>query len=215
VDRRRIGIVIPSFNESKTIGLVVANVKLYGTPIVVDDGSSDSTGEAAQTAGACVVRHELNCGYDGALNTGFGRAAELGCDFIISIDADGQHDPAVLGSFVQALVDGADVAIGVRDHLPRFSERIFAFTAAALWGIRDPLCGMKGYTTRLFMELGHFDCYDSVGTELVIYAARHKRRITQIPITTRRRQDAPRFGNSFRSNIRILRSLIRGLVAHA
>jgi glycosyltransferase involved in cell wall biosynthesis len=211
VDGSRIGIVIPAFNESKTIALVVSNVLPFGTPIVVDDGSSDSTGEAAQIAGASVVRHPFNRGYDCALNSGFERAAALDCDYIISIDADGQHDPAILGAFIQALDNGADVVIGIRNHLQRFAEHVFAYAAVRLWGIRDPLCGMKGYRIQIYRELGHFDCYDSIGTELSIYAARRHRRITQIPIKTLPRSDAPRFGNKIRSNARIIRSLVNGM----
>jgi glycosyltransferase involved in cell wall biosynthesis len=214
VDRSRIGIVIPAFNESKTIAVVVSNALMFGTPIVVDDGSSDTTGETAHSAGASVVHHSTNRGYDCALNSGFARAADLDCKYIISIDADGQHDAAIIGSFVQALDCGADVVIGIRDRFQRTAERLFAYTAVVLWEIQDPLCGMKGYTTQLYKELGHFDSYDSIGTELAIYAARHGKRIAQIPIKTRPRLDAPRFGNKFRSNARIMRSLVKGIMVH-
>ncbi len=193
--------------------MVVSSALTIGTPIVVDDGSSDATGEIARSAGASVVRHSANRGYDDALNSGFARAADLDCTYIISIDADGQHDPALLASFVEALDAGADVVIGIRDRFQRFAEHMFARTAVVLWKIRDPLCGMKGYTTQLYKELGHFDSYDSIGTELAIYAARRGKRIAQIPVKTRPRLDAPRFGNKFRSNVRIMRSLVKGILA--
>jgi glycosyltransferase involved in cell wall biosynthesis len=214
VDGSRIGIVIPAFNESKTIAAVVSNALMFGTPIVVDDGSSDATGETARSAGASVVQHSTNRGYDCALNSGFVRAAELDCKYIISIDADGQHDAAIIGSFIQALDSGADVVIGIRDRFQRIAERLFAYTAVVLWEIQDPLCGMKGYTTQLYRELGYFDSYDSIGTELAIYAARHGKRIAQIPVKTRPRLDAPRFGNTLRSNARIMRSLVKGILTH-
>ena len=70
-------IVIPAFNEADSIGDVVAAVSAYGTPIVVDDGSSDDTGLLASKAGAVVVRQEVNDGYDAALSRGFDKADEM------------------------------------------------------------------------------------------------------------------------------------------
>jgi glycosyltransferase involved in cell wall biosynthesis len=212
---RRIGIVIPALNEANTIADIVIHASRFGTAIVVDDGSSDSTSTVAEAAGAIVVRHALNRGYDDALNSGFARAADLGCDYIISMDADGQHDAATLPTFIHALDGGADVVIGIRDQLQRFAEHFFAFVASVLWKIRDPLCGLKGYTIGVYRDLGHFDSYDSIGTELAIFAARRKKRIQQVPIRTRPRVDEPRFGNRFRSNVRILKALVNAFRTRA
>ena len=78
MDRSRIGIVIPALNESLTIENIVKTVVKYGLPIVVDDGSVDDTSKLAVSAGAVVVSHLQNCGYDCALNSGFKKADELG-----------------------------------------------------------------------------------------------------------------------------------------
>src|SRR5713101_5594916 len=103
MDRYRVGIVIPAFNESATIVSVVQSAGRYGGAIVVDDGSTDNTAELAIHAGAVVVSHGRNRGYDAALNTGFKRAAELGTEIIITVDADGQHDPSLIQKFVHAI----------------------------------------------------------------------------------------------------------------
>jgi len=194
MERHRVGIVIPALNEARTIGSVVLEAGQYGIPIVIDDGSSDETEKLSAAAGAIVVRHEINRGYDQALNSGFVRAAELDCEYVITVDADGQHDPRILGEFIQLLDNGADVVVGIRDRLQRLAEHMFARIAFAKWGIRDPLCGMKAYRAALYRDLGHFDSYDSIGTELMIYAARRHKSIAQIPLKTRERTDAPRFG---------------------
>ena len=86
-------IVIPAYNEADSIAAVVKAVLAYGTPIVVDDGSSDDTGALATNAGALVVRQEINRGYDAALARGFAKADEIGADIVVSADADGQLDP--------------------------------------------------------------------------------------------------------------------------
>jgi glycosyltransferase involved in cell wall biosynthesis len=213
VDRHRIGLIIPALNEAATIASVTANAGAYGIPIVVDDGSTDNTAAIATNAGAILVRHEVNRGYDGALNSGFARASQLGFEFVITMDADGQHDPALLGTFIKALGNGADVVTGIRDRRQRFAEHLFAWIGRAKWGIRDPLCGMKAYRMAVYNELGHFDSYNSIGTELAIYAAKRGKNIVQLPVKTRDRTDAPRFGRRFSANKRILRALWFSLLA--
>lgn len=204
--------VIPALNEAKTIAGVVRAASSSGVAVVVDDGSTDTTGIEASGAGAVVVRHKENTGYDAALNSGFRSAAELGCEYIVTMDADGQHNPDALVTFLRALDDGADVVVGIRDRHQRFGEWVFARLATAITGVRDPLCGMKAYRAAVWCELGHFDSYGSIGTELVLFAATRGKRIMQIPILTRDRLDAPRFGRRFSANLRIFRALWLGLI---
>jgi glycosyltransferase involved in cell wall biosynthesis len=213
MDRHRIGIVIPALNEAATIGAVVTNASQYGKPIVVDDGSSDETGHIAKNAGAIVVRHDSNCGYDQALNSGFECANELECEYVITMDADGQHNPQILSSFIEKLDDGADVVLGHRDRRQRLAEHIFAWVSKVKWGISDPLCGMKAYRIGIYKKLGHFDSYNSIGTELAIYAVKSASKISQVPVLTCNRGDEPRFGKIYSANKRIFLALWLGLIS--
>lgn len=207
MDRHRIGIVIPAFNEAATISNIVNNASHYGEPIVVDDGSSDGTGNLAKNAGAKVVSHDTNHGYDQALNSGFERATEIGCEYVITMDADGQHNPTILHSFIECLDAGADIVLGHRDRRQRLAEHVFAWVSHLKWGISDPLCGMKGYRIELYKKLGHFDSQGSIGTELAIYAVKNDYKVTQIPVLTRDRSDQPRFGQIYSANKKIFRAL--------
>jgi glycosyltransferase involved in cell wall biosynthesis len=207
MDRPRVGIVIPALNESATISAVVSAASAYGTPIVINDGSTDRTAELAANAGAVVVSHAVNRGYDGALNSGFVKAAELGCEIVITLDADGQHDPTLIRRFIDALDTGADVVIGVRSHRQRFAEHLFAAYTKLRYGIDDPLCGMKAYKTSVFNSLGHFDSFGSIGTELAIFAARNGRTISQLSFQVRDRTGASRFGRVLSGNMKILRAM--------
>jgi glycosyltransferase involved in cell wall biosynthesis len=211
VDRSRVGIIIPALNEERTIAAVITNVTAAGVPIVIDDGSTDATSATAKSAGADVVRHDTNQGYDAALNSGFRRAAQLGLHYVVTMDADGQHDPTIVNSFLSALDQGADVVIGIRDRRQRFAESVFASMASQRWGIRDPLCGMKGYRLSLWRELGHFDSYRSIGTELALSAAARGQCIDQRPVQTLPRLDAPRFGSILSANLRIFRAMLIGM----
>ena len=215
MDRRRVAIVVPALNEAATIGDVVAGAARFGIALVVDDGSTDGTGVVAAAAGADVVRHPSRRGYDEAINSGFARAAELACEYVVTVDADGQHDPGLVGAFLEALDGGAEVVVGVRDRRARLAEILFGWAAYLRWKLRDPLCGMKAYRTDVWRELGHFDCYGSIGTELALFAAKRGKRILQIPVPTRERADAPRFGRRFDANRRILRALWIGMTQPA
>jgi glycosyltransferase involved in cell wall biosynthesis len=210
--RFRIAIVIPALNESTSIGTVVGAASRFGPVVVVDDGSTDDTAAIAASAGAHVVRLERNRGYDGAIDAGFGHAATLDADAIVTLDADGQHDPQLLPRFIAELEEGAEVVIGVRDRTQRLAEKLFARVASKRWSIRDPLCGMKAYRITVYRALGHFDSYRSIGTELALFAASRGFLISQLPFMTRDRVGIPRFGRRLVGNWRIFRALAIGLV---
>lgn len=210
--RPRLGIVIPAFNEEASIAAVVSACRPLGLPIVVDDGSTDRTAEAASAAGAEIVRHAENLGYDGALNSGFALAAARGCEFVVTIDADGQHDPALVAVFLQRLDSGADLVVGIRDHRARVTERLFGWLTMLRFGLIDPLCGLKGYRMSLYNALGHVDSFGSVGTELTIHSLRRGCRLEQIPINVRPRAGLSRFGQRLRGNFIIARALLLTLV---
>jgi glycosyltransferase involved in cell wall biosynthesis len=207
MDRSRIGIVVPALNEERSIGAVVELCRRYGTPIVVDDGSTDRTALVAREAGATVVSHPANLGYDAALDSGFRQAADMGSELVVTIDADGQHNPELIGRFLALLEGEADVVIGARNQRPRLAEHCFAALTRLLYGIRDPLCGLKGYRISVYRALGHFDSYGSVGTELALFAARKGYRIAQVPVVVRDRADAPRFGRTLQANWKIFRAM--------
>ena len=207
MDGPRVAIIIPALNEEGSIAAVVRACCGYGMPIVVDDGSSDATAEVASREGVAVVSHAVNRGYDSAIESGFRRASELECAYAVTVDADGQHDPHIIGEIVMLLEAGADVVIGNRDKRPRVAEHCFALLTRLMYGIADPLCGMKGYRMAVYHDLGHFDSYGSIGTELALFGARNGYRIAQFPIVVRSREDTPRFGRSFKANMRIFRAM--------
>jgi glycosyltransferase involved in cell wall biosynthesis len=208
--RHQIAAIIPALNEAKTIGNVVKEVSVFAIPIVVDDGSSDQTILIAKSCGADVVCHQKNEGYEAALVTGFKRAHEIGVSFVITIDADGQHDPKKIPEFYGELLNnGFDVVIGARAQFQRLAEHIFSFFGTLLWGIKDPLCGMKAYRLDHLIELinSKVVSYESVGTKFAIQNSRNGKRIKNISIRTLPRIDTPRFGVGLKANVKILISL--------
>ncbi|MDD9943018.1 MAG: glycosyltransferase family 2 protein [Myxococcales bacterium] len=212
MERSQIAVVIPAYNEADSLERVLQGVRPYGEALVVDDGSSDGTAELAQREGAQVLRHSENRGYDAAINTGLAAAQAKGARIAITFDADGQHDPAQISVFAALLADQADVVIGKRAVYPRLGERIFGAYARLRFGVGDPLCGMKGYRLAVYQGLGHADCYGSLGTELVFWAARRGCRIVEVEVPIAQRNGTSRFGSDLRVNARILKVLGRSLV---
>ena len=211
MEKYQVAIVIPAFNEENTIFGVVQSVKRYGTVIVVNDASTDRTQEMAEKAGVITIMHENNKGYDGALNSGFSKAEELNCRMVVTFDADGQHNANLLEEYIRLIDSGFQVVIGKRDKLQRVGEYIFSWVAQIKWGIVDPLCGMKAYHIDVYKNMGYFDSYNSIGTEMSIFASKSSTSIAQLPIMINKRVDKPRFGNRISSNIRILKAIFYGL----
>jgi glycosyltransferase involved in cell wall biosynthesis len=108
--------LIPAYNESSRIASVVTGARVHLPVWVVDDGSTDDTAARAEEAGARVLRQVANQGKGAALRSGFRRALADGCEAVLTLDADGQHDPAEIPKFLQAYADRhADLIIGARD----------------------------------------------------------------------------------------------------
>lgn len=207
-----VAFVIPALNEAGTIAGVVASVQAFGQALVIDDGSSDGTGEIARGAGAQVLRHPLRLGYDAAITHGIQHASDTGFDWAVTMDADGQHAASNLPRVVAALAGDVDLVIGYRERRPRFAEQLMARVFMRLWGIKDPLCGLKAFRLELYRDRGmHGKTYASIGTEVMLQYLRAGARAVQIPIAIKMRADAPRFGNRIGANARILASLFLSL----
>jgi glycosyltransferase involved in cell wall biosynthesis len=195
------------------IATVVEAARQHVSVLVVDDCSTDGTGSKAEAAGAIVVRNPHNLGYDGTLNRGFEAALERGFEHIITIDADGEHNPDLLASFADALVNRhIPVVLGVRPRKQRISETVMGWYVRARFGAHDILCGMKGYQARLVRENGGFDTSNSIGTELALNSIRRGNGFIEIPVNGTQRQDQPRFDRLWRANMRILAALWRLIV---
>src|SRR5947209_3583835 len=115
-DPNDVWIVVPAYNEAVRLGTTLRGLlPHYPQVVVVDDGSQDATAQVARDAGAWVAQHVLNCGQGAALQTGITFALQRGAGFIVTFDADGQHDPAEIDSLLTPLRQGqADVALGSR-----------------------------------------------------------------------------------------------------
>ena len=108
--------LIPAYEEGPRIGAVVEAALRHVPVVVVDDGSTDDTAEQAEEAGATVIRQAPNAGKGAALRAGFRDALDQGVAAVVTLDADGQHDPAEIPAFLEAFARSRpELVIGRRD----------------------------------------------------------------------------------------------------
>lgn len=206
MDRSKL-ILIPAYNEAGTIADVVKKARQYGTVVVVDDRSTDDTARLATEAGALVLTNETNEGYEGNLNRGFSYAIANDYLSIVTIDADGEHDPSLLELFFDALVKyDYPIVLGVRPKKQRFAEIVMGLYCDVAYGVNDILCGMKGYKLSLLKEVS-VRAGDKIGTAAAMQALRQGTSFVQIPVSGVQRIDQPRFGSIYRANLRIFKTL--------
>jgi len=195
---QNITVVLPAYNEEVSIGSIVLLTSQYAdNVIVVDDGSSDRTAEVAGKAGAEVVRHETNRGKGAALKTGFTAAADLGADVIVTMDSDGQHNPAEIPRLVAPILKGeADMVNGSRylngldKNTPayrRVGQTILDGVTNLNSGLRitDSQSGFRAFSAST-KDVFRFTAKGmAIESEMLADAGRHGLRITEVEIGVR------------------------------
>ncbi len=198
----RVLIIIPAHNEQDSLPGTLAEVRAKAPGIdvlVVDDGSRDGTREVARAAGVPVVRHSVNLGVGGALQTGFRWAVEHGFDIGVQLDADGQHDPAYLEALLEPVRAGrCDVSIGSR-YVTRTGYRaplhrragmvIFSAVVRLALGqrITDTTSGFRAYSRPVMQLCQHDFPKDFPDAPLLITLSRQGFRLAEVAVEMRER----------------------------
>lgn len=175
-------VVIPVFNHGGTVGAVVAAAREHAsTVLVVDDGSTDGSGDAAERAGGIVLRHGKNRGKGAALQTLFAEAERRGFRLAVSLDADGQHQPSDIPKLLAVALEAPDaITIGARDQLAAGAPARNDFGRRAsnwwLWfetgeDIPDSQSGFRVYPLALTRKLGAWRSRYDFEMEVLLKAA--------------------------------------------
>jgi glycosyltransferase involved in cell wall biosynthesis len=192
----RVFAVIPAYQESRSIGAVVARTLAVLGPdsvIVVDDGSTDGTAEAASSRGAHVLRLSPNVGKGAALGAGFREALARNAEAVVFLDADGQHDPASIPLFVRAACEGADLVLGTRmgavGGMPwlrlwtnRTTSRIVSWLAGSR--VTDSQCGFRLARARFLEGLSLDGARYDAESEMIVKAGRRGFTIAEVPVAS-------------------------------
>ena len=190
---RRYCAIIPAFNAARSLGPLIEGIKAHGLDVVVvDDGSQDRTASVAAAAGALVISHLKNAGKGKALRSGFEYACRAGYAGVITMDSDGQHDPAEVPIFIRAAEHTqAAVVLGNRMIgrvvMPSGRRRTNMLmsdivSAVARQPIPDSQCGYRFIRREVLEDLALRATRYEIETELVLKAAARRWKIVSIPI---------------------------------
>ena len=218
--------LIPAWNEERVIaGVVREAAKHVDVVIVVDDGSTDQTVACARAAGATVVPHALNCGTGAATMTGIVAARTMGADVVVTIDADGQHNPDDIPRLIEPIIkQNADLVIGSRFIGSKITVplirrifnglgNIFTYLVTGKY-VSDSQSGYKAFgpaaVAKIHLRLAGFEFC----SEIIREAANHNWHVIEIPIKVIYSEYTMAKGQSFSRGVitagkMLLRSFLR------
>jgi glycosyltransferase involved in cell wall biosynthesis len=197
----RLIVQIPAYNEQATLSEAISCIprSVPGVDkvevLVIDDGSSDGTGEVARQAGADhVIRHKTNRGLARAFLTGIENCISLGADIIVNTDADNQYNAADIPKLVEPILQGkADIVVGDRqtdqvEHFSALKKRLQKFGSAVVrqlssTDIPDAVSGFRAISRDAAMGLNIGSDF-SYTIEMLIQAGHDRLAITSVPIRT-------------------------------
>ena len=180
-------LIIPAYNEERNLpSLLRAARRIAKRIIVVDDGSTDRTSEVAREVGVTVVEHKRNFGKGCAVISALNNCRT---DFVVLMDADGQHLPSEIPLFLKKLRK-CDVVIGNRfarkQHIPFhrwLANKIIALLTKSRTGVNDPLCGFRAFRRKSLPELKEQGF--NIELEILFKAVESRLTICEVPITVK------------------------------
>jgi glycosyltransferase involved in cell wall biosynthesis len=218
----KIFVVVPAYNEEKTIAKVLLElIDMNFEIVVVDDGSTDDTYNIVnniikEKKKGILCKHLLNRGLGGALKTGIETALIENPDIIVTFDADGQHDPKDIVNVSKPIInDEADVVVGKRnfDEMPwskKFGNQIMDMITLIFYGIRvkDSQSGLRAFNKKAAKQIIINARDYGVSSEIVGEIKRHNLRFNEVPIKTIYTDYSMNKGTNTREGLKILAKLI-------
>ncbi len=191
----RVIIIIPAYNEEKSIGRLLRSLDFSSQDIVVvDDGSTDRTSQISQSCGVYTIRHNHNMGKGMAHRTAFRFACNEGAEWVITMDADGQHSPDDIPRFLKSIKeDKGDMIIGVRNisltsmPLARLQTNLWtSFVVSLLAGtrVKDSQSGFRALRREIITTIPLSSSNFQTESEIIVKAARRGFRISSVSIKT-------------------------------
>ena len=212
--RKKFFVVIPAYNEEKTINQVLKSVKKYGIPIVIDDGSDDSTYELAKKSRVYVIKHNKRLGYDNAIESGINFVLKKKFfDYVLTFDADGEISTDILKDIREKVLKKKyDLILFKRNKIPRISEYLFCLYTKLIYKVPDILCGVKVFSREICEEYKEIFKEKSINTGLAMEALRRKKNFSIVSINLNFRRKNARLGNSVFANFLIFRAFIKEVI---
>jgi len=213
-------VIIPTYNEARTIGTLINNIRQQGIEevVVVDDGSKDSTARIARDNNATVLKNSSNQGKGASLIKGFKYALDKGFMAVITIDGDGQHLPQDIPSFLKlGRNSSAGIIIGNRMSKPRgmpylriATNKFMSWLISSLvkQEIADSQCGFRLIRRELLERLNLNTTKYETESEIIIRAAQLGFKIESVPVNTVYGEEKSQI-NSFLDTVRFIRFIFQ------
>ena len=204
----KIAIVIPCYNEDKTILRTCNLLYQYGDIVVVNDNSTDNSKNLLKN-NFKHINNKKNLGYELSVLKGIIFFLKKNYDYLITIDADLQHSPLDIPRFISyAEKNHSDIVVGNRNNFNRFSEYILDYFFYKKFNIKDPICGYKIYKCSILRKIIKNNDSSLFLVDLLIKAKENGLKVHNINIFTKKRNDQPRVGSFLKSNFKIILILI-------
>jgi len=187
--------VIPCLNEERFIAAIVSGALPHvDRVLVVDDGSTDATSSVAREAGAEVISHAIRMGAGAATRSGFEAALQRGADIVVTLDGDGQHNPAEIPLLLQPLLqDNADFVIGSRfinheTNIPAYRKLgvdfiTWMYNLGSKVTVTDAQSGFRAHSRKLLKSIAITHDDFSFSVEVLVKARKKGFRISEVPVT--------------------------------
>ena len=212
-------IIVPAYNEEKSIKTVVADIKSSCGKyeyVVVNDGSFDETLEICRAEGFNVIDLPVNLGLSGAFQTGMKYAWENNYDCAIQFDADGQHISEYIEQFVEKIEEGYDIVIGSRFmnggkgwSMRMIGSRLITAAIKITTGktIKDPTSGMRMYSKKMLKEFAYNINYGPE-PDTVSYLLKNGANACEIDVHMKEREQGESYLNLFGSANYMVKMLV-------
>jgi glycosyltransferase involved in cell wall biosynthesis len=216
---KHIAVVVPSYNESRTIGVIVKRLKEREFAVyVVDDGSQDDTEAKALAEGAIVIRNPKNLGKGGALKEGFKRVVSDGFDTVLIMDGDDQHDVTDIAHLIKRMREThADMIVGNRmtdtSRMPLIRiavNRFMSWLISVISGqyVPDTQCGFRLIKTTMLRKITIESNNYEIESEMIVKAARAGFTIDSTNIKTVYQNEVSRI-NPVIDSLRFIRLMLK------
>jgi|TARA_Y100000294_G_scaffold176143_1_gene197813 GT2 family glycosyltransferase len=208
LQKHEIVILIPCFNEEKTIIKICKKAKKFGKVFIIDDKSTDNTKILLKKEKIYFLSNKENLGYENSLIKGFRHIFKnfKKTKYILTMDADGELPVKNIPKIINMIKRKKyDLIVGKRSNFNRFSENLLDKIFRSKFGLKDPISGFKLYKLKSLKKIINRISYNMFLVDILINFHKLNLSMVNVGIITKKRLDNPRVGNSSTSNLKILK----------
>ena len=214
MQKHKIIIIIPSFNEAKTITKIYNQAGKFGKVLIIDDGSTDDTEKILIKNKIKFLKNKKNIGYEASLIKGIKHVIKFykNSKYLVTLDADEEHLPNSIPKLFQKLKkNNLDIVVGHRNKMNRFTEVILNLLYKFRFNINDPVCGLKIYKIEVLKKTIKKISTNMFMVDILTFSNSYNYSLGNLKINVKKRFGTPRVGNFFRSNLKIIRIILHTL----